>query len=62
MGGLILTGRLMLAEVAGEVAWRCEETAHGLPDVMPATLVKHAADAAADVEAWLSGRTRGGAL
>jgi hypothetical protein len=32
MVGLILTAREFAAEVAEEVAWRCEETAHGLPD------------------------------
>ena len=37
-----------------EVAWRCEETAHGLPDGMPATLIKHAADAAHGIEGWLA--------
>jgi len=62
MAGLILAGRLMLAEVAEEVAWRCEETAHGMPDGVPATIVEHAAQAAQAVEAWLSGRTRGGAV
>ena len=62
MVGLILTAREFAAEVAEEVAWRCEETAHGLPDGMPATIVEHAARAAQDVEAWLSGRTRGGAV
>lgn len=54
MGGLILTAREFAAEVAEEVAWRCEETAHGMPDGMPATLVKHAADAAHGIEGWLA--------
>ena len=62
MVGLILTAREFAAEVAEEVAWRCEETAHGLPDGMPATLFEHASRAAQDVEAWLSGRTRGGVV
>jgi hypothetical protein len=54
MVGLILTVREFAAEVAEEVAWHCEEIAHGLPDGMPATLVKHAADAAHGIEGWLA--------
>ena len=54
MVGLILTSREFAAEVAEEVAWRCEEIAHGLPDGMPATLIKHAADAAHGIEGWLA--------
>ena len=54
MVGLILTVRAFAAEVAEEVAWRCEEIAHGLPDGMPATLIKHAADAAHGIEGWLN--------
>ena len=50
MGGLILTAREFAAEVAEEVAWRCEETAHGLPDEMPTTLVKHTTNATTDVK------------
>ena len=54
MVGLILTAREFAAEVAEEVAWRCEETAYGLPAGVPATLVKHAADAAHGIEGWLA--------